>query len=170
MIVKNGGICYCKTLVSSDSSIPADTLKDINGTMYASPISKGDLHLDEVHIRDSQRGIKMRLGVGIAEPTVDDYKLYERLIDGVDVNTSIVCVNASIGYGVNGEIIYTFTFQNSTTSPITVKEACLECTPSVSGGANIPTFMLARTLITPRTFTAGMTGSFSYTINPCGGD
>lgn len=166
MIVKNGGICFCKTLVSNDSSIPADTLKDINGTMYASSISKGDLFLCEARQNDNQRGIKMRFGVGTTAPTAEDYCLAERTVSGTDINTLLPCTNASVGYSTHGAVIYTFSFQNSSAAPITVKELCLECLPSGAGGAK---FMVARALIQPRTIASGEIVTFSYTINPCGG-
>lgn len=165
MIVKNGGICFCKTLVSNES-IPADTLKDINGTMYASSISKSDLYLYEAHQNDNQRGIKMRFGVGTTAPTAEDYCLAERTVSGTDINTLLMCTNASVGYSTHGAVIYTFSFQNSSAAPITVKELCLECTPSGSGGTK---FMVARALIQPRTIASGEIVTFSYTINPCGG-
>jgi anti-sigma regulatory factor (Ser/Thr protein kinase) len=129
MIVKNGGIFFCKTLVS-DESIPANTLKNINGTMYASSISKGDLFLNEARQNDNQRGIKMRFGVGTTAPTAEDYCLAKRTVSGTDINTLLMCTNASVGYSTHGSVIYTFSFQNSSTAPITVKELCLECSVS----------------------------------------
>jgi hypothetical protein len=164
MIVKNGGIFFCKTLVSSES-IPADTLKDISGTMYASSISKNDLCLNEAHQNDNQRGIKMRFGVGTTAPTAEDYCLAKRTVSGTDINTLLMCTNASVGYSTHGSVIYTFSFQNSSAAPITVKELCLECTPA---GADTR-FMVARALIQPRTIASGEIVTFSYTINPCGG-
>ena len=165
MIVKNGGICFCKTLVSYDERIPADTLKDINGTMYASSISKSDLYLYKATQDDNKIGIKMRFGVGTTAPTAEDYCLAERTVSGTDINTLLMCTNASVGYSTHGAVIYTFSFQNSSAAPITVKELCLECSPVGSGTR----FMVARALIQPRTIASGEIVTFSYTINPCGG-
>jgi hypothetical protein len=164
MIVKNGGWLY-GALGVTEGYLSANSLKDINGTLYDGEILHRDCYLNEANTGDNHRGIKMRLGVGTTAPTLADYCLAQRTVDGTDINTQIVCKSASIGYGANGEVIYTFSFQNVTVSAITVKELCLECSPVGAG----TTFMVARALITPRTIAAGEVVTFSYTINPCGG-
>jgi hypothetical protein len=164
MIVKNGGWLYGAMGVT-EGYPSVNFLKDINGTLYDREIPHSSFCLDEVNTGDNQRGIKMRLGVGTTAPTLADYCLAQRTVDGTDINTQIVFRSASIGYGANGEVIYTFSFQNVTVSAITVKELCLECSPA---GVD-KTFMVARALITPRTIAAGEVVTFSYTINPCGG-
>ena len=164
MIVKNGGKLY-GALGVIGGYLSVNSLKEINGTLYNEEISHSACCLNEANTGDNQRGIKMRLGVGTTAPTLADYCLAQRTVDGTDINTQIVCKSASTGYGANGEVIYTFSFQNVTVAPITVKELCLECSP-VGAGTD---FMVARTLIQPRTIAAGEVVTFSYTINPCGG-
>lgn len=162
MIVKNGGKLYGALGVTS-GYLSANSLKDINGTLYNEQISHSACCLDVVNTGDNQRGIKMRFGVGTTAPTLDDYCLEQRTVDGTDINTQIVCQSASIGFGTNGEVIYTFSFQNNSAAPITVKELCLECSPT---GASTR-FMVARALIQPRTIASNEVVAVSYTINPC---
>ncbi|MBQ2347499.1 MAG: hypothetical protein II388_03900, partial [Clostridia bacterium] len=150
MIVKNGGKLYGAFSVTG-GYLSVNSLKDINGTLYNEEISHSACCLNEANTGDNQRGIKMRFGVGTTAPTLADYCLAQRAVDGTDINTQIVCKSASIGSGTNGKVIYTFSFQNVTVSAITVKELCLECSPVGAG----TTFMVARTLIQPRTIAAG---------------
>lgn len=172
MIVKNGGICFGYASISR-SGIPQDTVKWSDGTLLGSEVSQMNMYLNEAHENDAQRGVKMRLGVGTTPPTLDDYWLDETQVNGVDVNQEIICTTASIGRGVNGSTLYTFTFYNNSRNTYTLKEICLAMVPSGVTGDDSPNgrhIMLARKLIVPRTVQPAETITFTYEISPCGGD
>lgn len=171
MIVKNGGICFGNASIRR-GGIAQNTVKWSDGTYLASDVTQQNMYLNEANRTNDQRGVKMRLGVGDTSPTINDYWLDDVLVDGVDINTKIQCTSAQIGTNNKGDVIYTYTFSNTTGNTYTIKELCLAMTPSGTSGTDVPNgrhIMLARTIIPARTVGAYETISFTYTVNPCGG-
>jgi hypothetical protein len=141
-----------------------------NGDYLTGSVTQANMYLNEANRTDSQRGVKMRLGVGDTAPTFEDYCLDETEVNNVDINTVITCSSASVAQGAAGSVLYTFTFFNSSEDTYTIRELCLALSPSTSNLPDGEYVMIARKVITPRTVGARETISFTYEIKAYGGD
>lgn len=161
MITKNGGLCFGASSITGNN-VAAHTLKFTDATDNSSDIARLYLYLGEAHTSDNQRGIKMRLGVGTAAPTLSDYDLADRLVSGVDINILVTCSSISVSTTSNGAVIYTAVFLNTDSISYTIREIGLFVTPY----GEDKMALLARKVIPARTVASGETVTFSYEINP----
>lgn len=97
-------------------------------------------------------GLFIRVGIGTAEPSVGDINLEETMMDDVDVNDLVRCVDVYIGRPSDGASYYTAIMRNMSNRTIQLNEAGL----FYWFGANRQqSFLLAREKISP-----------SVTLNP----
>jgi hypothetical protein len=106
----------------------------------------------------------MNLGVGTAQPSTSDYWLDETEVDGVDVNTLIECARPqgdtwSPVVLNNGDIVYTYSFLNTSNRSITITELGL------SFACMYGKILCGRHLIPARVIEPGETVTFSYELN-----
>lgn len=160
MITRNGAIAISSLIGNANIGINALVLLD--GSLNENQIIASNLYLQDANINDNQRGLKMRLGLGDAEPAADDHQLAQTQADGVDVNSVITCQSASKAIMAGGGIVYTYTFKNtSLVSAYTIKEVGMIDSAVMSGS---PSFLFARQLIPPRTIQPGEIATFSYAL------
>lgn len=172
MITKNGAQLLNRQVVSGQSS--GITYVDIDNVQVTSgygtyayafkncirdnltyPISSGT-------VNDGQ-GMCLNLGVGDAPETFDDYTLDEMEIGGVDVNTIVTCQYSTYKWSAsttdNGSIVMTYTFQNTGTDAVTVKELGLFYVNKTMK------ILCARKVIAPRTIQPNETVTFAFEIS-----
>ncbi len=165
MITKNGSLIMGRVRIGS-STIPSNTLVNYTGTVYSEGVY-GSANMNSPNKNNTSNNpgdnyVVMNLGVGDTAPTVNDYSVAQSLIDGVDVNTLIVCTAAMMSFGSTGNPVYTYAFTNNAADAITVKEIGLSIT--LSGGSQGKYLLAREVLSSPRTVAPGETVTFSYEI------
>lgn len=159
----NGQIVFGKASILR-IGLSANEVKYCDGSYLDINVSAADMYLNEARQTDTQRGVKMRLGVGTTPPTPEDIWLDETEVDGVDINTYITCTSASVAGQTDGSVKYSFTFSNRGNSAVTINEICILCSPSRTNPPENAGIMLGRKVITPTTIAAGGTATFTYDV------
>lgn len=115
-------------------------------------------------VNDAQ-GMCLNLGVGDAAETADDYTLDNMLVDGVDVNTIVTCQYSTYKWNAfatdAGTLVMQYTFRNTGSAPITVKELGLFYVNKTMK------ILCARKVIPPRTIQPSETVTFAYELDFC---
>lgn len=114
---------------------------------------------------DSSQGMCLDLGVGDAAETADDYTLDNMEVGGVDVNTIVTCQYSSYKWDAfatdAGTLVMQYTFRNTGSAPITVKELGLFYVNKTMK------ILCARKVIPPRTIQPSETVTFAYELDFC---
>ena len=163
MITKNGllALLGLKTLGVSTGGL---TFKDISGTSFNTWSSTNREGLfksattNNVSYSSTSGRMCLMLGLSDTPETADDYAI-DTDLNGVNVNTVVTCQGAVDGAITStGTMYFQFTFTNTGSDPIVIKELGLCWT------FDTHTVLCCRKVISPRTIGAGETVSFAYEI------
>ena len=168
MITTNGAkiITYNKISGSSapDLVLTDGTTQTATVSATASAFRKCGYNNTASTLATSDSCMVMNLGVGNAPERSSDYWLDETEVDGVDVNTLIECARPqgdtwSPVILNNGDVVYTYTFRNTSNRSITITELGL------SFACMYGKILCGRHLIPPRTIQPNETVTFSYQLH-----
>lgn len=157
MITNNGAVIFSTQF---EGATGTRQLTDTGGASSTPNYSTSALYLGaNMQTFPNDKGACMILGVGDAEPQKTDYFLDETEVDGVDISEAIPCVSARKSITPNGNTVFTATYQNTSNRAYTIKEIGI-----IQQTYTSAVYLVARTLIPPRTIQPNETVTFSYVI------
>lgn len=146
MLTANGRNWFIEESIGSN----VDTLRCVTvngGYATTTTLDFGSMHTMNALPQPSgtATGLFIRVGIGTAEPSVSDINLEETMMDDVDVNDLVKCVDVYIGRPSDGASYYTAIMRNMSNRTIQLNEAGL----FYCFGADQKTFLLAREKLSP---------------------
>ena len=157
MITNNGAVIFSAQFGNGTGT---RQLTDTGGMASTPNYSTSALYLEaNMQTFPNDKGACMILGVGDAEPQKTDYFLDETEVDGVDISEAVPCISANKSITSNGNIVFTATYQNTSNNAYTIKEIGI-----IQQTYTAAVYLVARTLIPPRTIQPNETVTFSYVV------
>ena len=157
MITNNGAVIFSAQFGNGTGT---RQLTDTGGMASTPNYSTSALYLEaNMQTFPNDKGACMILGVGNAEPQKTDYFLDETEVDGVDISEAIPCVSASKSITPSGNTVFTATYSNTSNRAYTIKEIGI-----IQQTYKAAVYLVARTLIPPRTIQPNETLTFSYVV------
>lgn len=161
MLTKNGKVLFTQTTDSSSYKEKDRSFKNTGGTMQGIDSAGYGTGKNLLNLISRMR---IDVGSGTAEPTVNDYCL-EQIIDSLTVVGSANSGNRAPSYQDNYIHSCSRTYKNNTNDAITVSEIGLvSVLPQKSSSTSYGPFLFAREVITPVTIQPGATYTFSITV------